>query len=151
MLLIIHNLPHMNRDSAKETPSEEELFYSDFEWFISHVKSLAMDARACCDDQSQFNVAHELFFFLSNPGRLIDDSHDILTAAQRTQIQSLVNLVAAIPEEARRWTTVASESLENMRHAAWDDAREQAKTAMDALAPISIKIQEYYARGADLS
>ena len=112
MLLIIHNLPHMNRHSAKETPSEEVLFYSDFEWFIGHVKSLAMDAEACCADQGQFNVAHELFFFLSNPGRLIDDSHDILTAAQRVEIQSLVNLVAAIPEEARRWTTAASESLE---------------------------------------
>ena len=138
----------MNSDAQQVDLPEEELFYSEFEWFIGHVTSLAMDAQSCCADQGHFNVAHELFYFLTAPGRLIDDPRAILTAAQKEQIQLLVNLVAAIPEEARCWATADSESLANMQHAAWNNAREQAKVVLDALAPISIKMDEYYSRSA---
>jgi len=122
----------------------EEAFYSSYGWFMGHVESLALEPEACCESQGHYNVAHELWYFIrseqlpTNPPRL-------LSPEQRENVESLCRSVAAIPEEARRWTTVAPESLENMRHEAWKPVRAQAQCLLALLAPVTRAREAFFA------
>lgn len=125
--------------------SGEELFYLEYDWFIGHVRSLAMSPEDCSEDQGNYNVAHELWYFIPKVRLMISDPIQVMTEDQRKAIQARVQNVEAIPADARRWTTVAQESVENMRHIAWTDARVQANIVLRELAFISILRDKFYA------
>jgi hypothetical protein len=114
----------------------EEAFYYSFDWFIRHVESLALEPQACCESQGHYNVAYELWYFIRSE-QLPVGPHDFLTKEQREAVESLCRGVAALPEEARRRTTVAQESLENMSHIAWRPLREEAQRLVVLLAPVA--------------
>ncbi|MBI3712053.1 MAG: hypothetical protein HY253_03700 [Burkholderiales bacterium] len=128
-----------------DSVNEEESFYLEYDWLIGHVRSLAMSPEDCSEDQGNFNVAHELWYFISQAEHMILDPIQIMTEEQRASVQTLIHIVEAIPEDARRWTTIGQESVENMRHEAWNNARVQAKKVLRDLAPISILREKFYA------
>ena len=115
---------------------EDEVFHSLYGWFLGHVASLALDPEACCESQGNYNVAHELWYFIRND-QLPRNSGEILSAAQWAAVDDLCKSVAEVPENARRWTTFASESVENMRNDAWRPARVKAQYLLKVLAPIT--------------
>jgi hypothetical protein len=114
-----------------------------YDWFIGHVQSLAMSPEDCCEDQGNYNVAHELWLFIPRGKILLNPPHGI-TEEQRLAVQELIYMVEEIPEEARRWTVIAQESVENMRHKAWRNARIQANIVLRELAPIAISREKFY-------
>lgn len=122
----------------------EEAFYSSYGWFVGHVESLALEPEACCESQGHYNVAHELWHFIRSE-RLHANPPGLLSAEQREDVESLCRSVAAIPEEARRWTTVAQESLENMRHEAWKPVRAEAQRLLALLAPVTRAREVFFA------
>jgi hypothetical protein len=124
--------------------SEEEAFYSSYGWFIGHVESLALEPEACCESQGHYNVAHELWYFIRSE-ELPSNPPGLLSAEQREAVEHLCSSVAAIPEEARRWTTIRSESLENMRHTAWEPVRVEAQSLLALLAPVSKAREAFFA------
>jgi hypothetical protein len=125
--------------------SEEESFYLEYDWFMGHVQSLAMSPEDCSEDQGNYNVAHELWYFIPQAKQMMLDPIQVMTEEQRAAVQTLVLIVEAIPEDARRWTTIAQESVENMRHETWKNARVQANKVLHDLAPISILREKFYA------
>jgi hypothetical protein len=136
----------MITDAGREEISKEELFYLNFDWFIGHVRSLALNAEECCLSQGDFNVAYELFYFLSEYTQLVDDPLTILMQYQKDEVSSFIQGVKRIPENARGWTTIKAESIENMRCSAWDDVRQHAEKLLEVLAPIEALRDDYYAR-----
>ena len=125
--------------------SAEELFYLEYDWFIGHVQSLAMSPEDCSEDQGNYNAAYELWYFIPRVEQMISDPLQVMTEEQRTTMQMLVHIVEAIPKDARRLTTIAQESVDNMRHEAWVNARVQANKVLRNLAPISILRDKFYA------
>ena len=128
-----------------ESIDDEEAFYLEYDWFIGHVKSLAMNPEDCSNDQGNFNVAHELWYFLTRAEQMIQDPIKVLTKEQRFAVVELVRIVEAVPESARGWTTVAQMSIENMRHEAWNNARSQAKKVLQVLSPIAALRDKFFA------
>lgn len=124
--------------------SNEEKFYMDFDWFIGHVKSLAMNPEECCEDQGNFNVAHELWYFIPRGKELVSNPIHVMTEQQIIAVQKLLSMVEVIPEEARRWTKITHESVENMRNEVWSNARAQANIVLLELAPIAILREKFY-------
>lgn len=122
----------------------EEAFYLEFGWFMGHVKSLAMSAEACCDDQGSYNLAHEIWYFLTTSQLMLQDPIGVMNPEQRALARDLVGSVQALPEDARRWTTVAQESINNMNHEAWTDARCHAKKLLASMASISELRDKYF-------
>ncbi len=125
--------------------SAEELFYIDYDWFIGHVQSLAISPEDCSEDQGNHNVAHELWYFIPRSDQMILDPIHVMTEDQLSAVRTLVHMVEAIPKDARRWTMIAQESVENMRHEAWENARAQANKVLRDLAPISLLREKFYA------
>ncbi len=128
-----------------ESISAQEAFYAEYDWFIGHVKSLAMSPEACSEDQGNYNVAHELWYFISRADQMIHDPIKVMSEEQQAAVEVLIRTVEAIPEEARGWTTAAQESVENMRHGAWAAARVQAQKLLVTLTSIAKLRDRYYA------
>jgi hypothetical protein len=59
-------------------------------------------------------------------------------------LADLFNEVKSIPPEARIWTMVGSESVQNMSHPAWNTAREKAQTVYLSLVPVAIASQNFF-------
>jgi hypothetical protein len=116
--------------------SQDEVFRSQYGWFLGHVASLALEPDACCESQGKYNVAHELWYFIRND-QLPRNVAGMLSEAQWTAVDDLCRSVAAVPKEARRWTTIASESVENMRNGAWRPCRAKAQDLLEILVPVT--------------
>ncbi len=117
--------------SATPLP-EKELFQSTFDWFLGHVESLALDPISCYESQGNYNVAHELWYFIRKD-QLANVSSERLSTHQWAAVEDLCRSVANVPEFARRWTTLASESLENMENEAWVSGRAKARHLLTIL------------------
>ena len=115
---------------------EDEVFRAQYEWFIGHVASFALEAEACSESQGNYNVAHELWHFIRN-GELPRNPSGMLSADQWAAVDDLCRSVEEVPEDARRWTTITSESVKNMRNAAWRSARAKAQHLLEVLAPVT--------------
>lgn len=111
--------------------TDEEALQAQYAWFLGHVASLALEPTACCESQGSYNVAHELWYFIRADE--FANKSEVLAAAEWAAVEDLCRNVAAIPEGARRWTTIASESIENMSHPAWCPARSKAQHLLELL------------------
>lgn len=128
---------HSSASMSDTTPiSEDEVCRSRYEWFLGHVASLALEPEACCESQGNYNVAHELWYFIRD-GELPRNPSGMLSSAQWAAVDDLCRSVREVPDGARRWTTIASESVENMRNDAWKPARAKAQHLLEALTPIT--------------
>ena len=111
---------------------------------MGHVESLALEPEECCECQGHYNVAHELWYFIRSE-QLPTNPPGLLSAEQSEAVEHLCRGVAAIPEEARRWTTIGAESLENMRHTAWVPVRAEAERLLTLLAPVTKAREAFFA------
>lgn len=125
--------------------SEAEAFFLEYHWFIQHMASLAMQAEACCDDQGNFNVAHELWYFITSArDEILADPLGLMTNDQKTSVVAVCEAVTAVPEAARAWATKGHESLANMKNIAWERPRSLAKLAIDSLASVTATKDAYF-------
>lgn len=117
--------------------SEDEVFRSQYGWFLGHVASLALEPEACCESQGNYNVAYELWYFIRND-QLPRRATGMLSEVQWVAVDDLCRSVADVPEDARHWTTIAPESVENMRNDAWRICRSKARHLLEMLAPVTL-------------
>jgi hypothetical protein len=135
----------MTNSSPEQPISLLESFYSDFDWYIGHVRSLAMSPEDCCADQGNYLVAGELFYFLLQPTQLIDDPLRRVTAEQKLAIEALRDSMRLVPLEARSGSPTAAASLADMRHPSWELPRRRANELLAVLAPLVAARDAFYA------
>lgn len=130
------------------TPDAVELFFLNLDWFIGHIRSLAMTAEDCCEDHGNFNVAYELHYFLTDHNALLDDPLNLMTPEQKSLLGLLRRVMVGVPARARQSTTVAAESLANMRMPEWQEPRQQARQLLAAFEPILAARDNYWSKGS---
>lgn len=126
----------MTASTSKEVAALDS-FYSDFDWYVGHARSLAMSPEDCCADQGNFLVAGELFYFLRQATQLVDDPLRLMTTRQKLAVEMLRASVELVPPEARSGGPTAAESLANMQHPSWKLPRRLAQELVTALAPLA--------------
>ena len=133
--------------SSPEESTTLESFYSDFDWYVGHVRSLAKSPEDCCADQENYLVAGELFYFLLSPTRLIDDPLGQVTAEQKLVVERLRDSIRLVPLKARSGGPTAAASLADMRQSSWDVPRRLANELLAVLAPLATARDAFHARG----
>lgn len=136
----------MTNLSPEEPISSLESFYSDFDWYVGHARSLAMSPEDCCTDQGNYLVAAELFYFLLKPTQLIDDPLGKVTAEQKLAVERLRDSIRLVPLEARSGGPTAAASLADMRQPSWELPRRLANELLAVLAPLAIARDAFYAK-----
>lgn len=136
----------MTTSSRKESTSLES-FYSDFDWYVGHVRSLAKSPEGCCTDQGNYLVAGELFYFLLNPTLLIDDPLEQVTAEQKLAVERLRDSIRLVPLKARSGGPTAAASLADMRQPSWEVPRRLANELLAVLASLAAARDAFYAKG----
>lgn len=126
----------MNKPLPHASPALES-FHSDLDWYLGHVRSLAMGPEDCCIDQGNYLVAGELFYFLLQSTQLADDPLGLMTAQQKLAVERLRYSISQVPPQARRGAPTADASLADMRHPAWELPRRLAQELLLALAPLA--------------
>lgn len=127
-----------------EVPTALESFYSDFDWYVGHARSLAMSPDDCCADQGNYLVAGELFYFLLQPTQLVDDPLGQVTTGQKLAVERLRDSVRLVPKEARSGGPTAAGSLADMRQPSWELPRQLANELLTVLAPLAAARDAFY-------
>jgi hypothetical protein len=108
-----------------------------------------MKAEPCCNDQGNFNVAHELWYFITRDrDNILADPLGLMTNDQKTSVVAVCEAVTAVPETARGWATKSHESLANMKNVARERPRSLEKLAIRSLASVTEMKDAYFAKGA---
>ncbi|WP_034695415.1 hypothetical protein [Acidovorax sp. NO-1] len=136
----------MTASTSKEVTALDS-FYSDFDWYVGHARSLAMSPEDCCADQGNFLVAGELFYFLLQPTQLVDDPLGLMTTTQKLAVEILRDSVELVPPEARSGGSTAAESLADMQHPSWTLPRRLAQELLTVLAPLAAARDVFYSNG----
>ena len=123
-----------------------ESFYIDFDWYVGHVRSLAMSPEDCCADQGGYLVAGELVYFLLEPTQLLDDPLGMVSSQQKFAVQKLRDSISLVPPDARSGGTAAAASLADMRHPSWELPRRLANELLAVLAPLEVARDAFYAK-----
>lgn len=131
---------------SSDIPAALELFCVDFDWYVGHVRSLAMSPEKCCADQGNYLVSGELFYFLLQPTQLIDDPLGQVTKEQKSAVERLREIVRLVPIEARSGGPTASESLVDMQQPSWDSPRRLANELLIVLAPLAVARDAFYSQ-----
>jgi len=124
-----------------------ESFYSDLDWYVGHVRSLAMSPEDCCTDQGNYLIAGELFYFLLKPTQLIDDPLRQVTTEQKLAVERLRDSIRLVPVEARSGGPTAAASLTDMRQPSWELPRRLANELLAVLAPLAKARDAFYEMG----
>ena len=129
--------------SSDDEHAREDFFQACVS-FIRDVECLAESPEVASKMQGNYNVAHEFWcliprtdYFLRAPVKLLSDE-------QRSAVESLLFAISKVPPEARKWTTVSQESVENLRHSSWESTRKQAKQVCDLLRPVTALMVKHF-------
>ena len=131
---------------SPEESTTLESFYSDFDWYVGHARSLAMSPEDCCTDQENYLVAGELFYFLLMPTQLFDDPPGIVTREQKLAVERLQDSIRLVPLEARSGGPSAAASLADMRQPSWELPRRLANELLAVLDPLATARDAFYAK-----
>lgn len=130
--------------TSAEAISDVEAFENAYGTFIFCLGALAGSPEEACEKYGNYNVAWEIQDDVASGVYLAKNLAHRLSLDQVAAIQALANALKSLPKDAIGFTKVIEESLENMRHPAWEKVRRMAAELQNGLRTVTAENVRYF-------
>jgi hypothetical protein len=133
-----------------EEMNPEESEHHSFHTFHHDVLLLSLPAEEASNANGNYNTAWELRYEIVNHpiSYLANSTFLDLSTAQLNAIETLIKIVAAVPDDAVSPkginTRTAEGDVASLKHPAWDPVRTYAAEVIKILQPVAIRNKAYF-------